>query len=310
MNTPFETVIKSISPNIGKRLKGLPKPIRDNLQEIRLRVNRPLALCCTDDTYYLTDSGCVTNTILDQPMLITTPREISDTFNTICNYSVYSRQNEIQNGFITISGGHRAGICGTAVIENNKIINIRCLSSINIRISKEHKNCSKEILSKLQAISSGLLICGSPCSGKTTIIRDIARILSTTYNKKVSVIDSRSEIAGTYKGVYQKDIGMCDILDGYSKSEGFDHALRCLSPDVIVCDEIGGDSDYKSLENAVNSGVAVIATLHCATPKELRQKPLISKLLNTGAFSQIIFLEGRTSPGKASSVINANDLIA
>ncbi len=308
INNSFNSVLHSISPFLVNKLKSVPEEIRDNLIEIRLRVNKPITLCCIDDTYYMTDKGCLTNTILNHQMLITNSRELQEIFNTICCFSVYSKQNEIKNGYVTIKGGHRIGICGTAVIENNSIINIHNISSINIRISAEHKDCSKQILSEIKDIKSGLLICGAPCSGKTTILRDLARLLSTDYKKKVALIDQRSEIAATYKGVSQYNVGMCDVLNGYSKKDGFDQGLRCLSPDIIICDEIGTAQDIISLESSVNSGVSVIASAHCTNPKELKTKSRFKGLISSGAFTYAAFLGNKENVGQLISVVRTNEL--
>lgn len=308
-NKDFEIVAKSLCSNLNKRIMNIPLEIKDNLQEIRMRVNRPLSFCCPDDTYFLTENGCVTNAILNQPMLAVTEKDIFETFNNICNYSVYSKQNEIKNGYITIKGGHRAGICGTAVAEKGVITNIRDISSINIRISVEHKNSAKPILEKIKDFQGGLLLCGAPCSGKTTILRDLARVLSTEYRQNIALIDERSELAGTYRGVYQKDIGLSDVLDGYSKTEGFSHAIRSLSPDIIICDELGSEKDVYSVENAVNSGVSIIASVHCSNEKELTSKPQLKSILKLKAFSNIVFLDSRKNVGQARKVMNIDELL-
>ena len=308
-NKAFNIVAKAVCTSINKKIMNIPTEIKDNLQEIRLRVNRPLALCCPENTYFMTENGCVTNTFLDQQMLTVSSRDIFETFNNICNYSVYSKQNEIKNGFVTLKGGHRAGICGTAVAEKGVITNIRDISSINIRISVEHKNCAKPIIEKIKDFRGGLLLCGAPCSGKTTILRDLARVLSTEYKQKTALIDERSELAGTYRGVYQNDIGMCDVLDGYSKTEGFTHALRSLSPDIIICDELGNADDVHSVENAINSGVSIIASAHCSNENELMAKPQLKRLIQSKAFGNIVFLDNRKNVGQARKVMNINELI-
>ena len=305
----YDFVVKTLNNFLANRLICIPENIKLGVQEIRLRVNRPIALCTPEDTYYITKNGCLTNTPLDSAMLSVCQKELFEVFNNICNYSVYARQNEIKNGFITLRGGHRAGICGTAVFDNNRISNIRDISSINIRIANEHINCSKVLLEKIKLFDGGLLICGAPCSGKTTVLRDIARLLSTEYKRKIAVIDSRSEIAGTYKGVYQKDIGLSDVLDGYSKTDGFSHAIRCLSPDTIICDEIGSDDDVISVENAINSGVSVIATVHCSNKRELLRKESIKKLLKLRGFDTVVFLDSRKNAGKILQMVNCNELI-
>src|SRR5574344_830708 len=129
----LERIKQEISPlttNIFKRMLNLPEKIQVNTQEIRIRLNRPISVCCPDNTYFITENGCLTNKLIDQPMLTVNQRDIADTFHNICNYSVYARQNEIKNGFVTMQGGHRAGICGTAVYEGESVINIRDISSI------------------------------------------------------------------------------------------------------------------------------------------------------------------------------------
>jgi len=306
----YDFVARSLSNFLSSKIMNIPEKIKNSAQEIRLRVNRPVTLSCRDGIYYITQNGCVTNTPLQGSMLSTCQRDLYEIFNNICNYSVYARQNEIKNGFLTIRGGHRAGICGTAVRDGKTITNIRDISSINIRIANEHKDCSKFLFENKTLFKGGLLICGAPCSGKTTVIRDIGRILSTSYNRKVAVIDSRSEIAGTYKGIYQRDIGMCDILDGYSKKEGFEHSLRCLSPDVIICDEIGNSDDVISIENAINSGVEIIATAHCANNKELLKKDNLMSLIKLSGFENIIFLDNKNNIGKVVQQIRCNELFS
>lgn len=303
----YDYVVRTLSGTISGRIINIPDEIKEKVQEIRVRVNRPLTLCCQDENLFVTSNGCLTNAILDNKMLMVGKKEICEIFNNLCNYSVYSKQNEIKNGFITINGGHRAGICGTAIVENNKITNIRDISSINIRIAREHKGCCKEIINRINISSGGLLICGAPCSGKTTILRDLARVLSIEKSMKVALIDSRSEISGTYKGIFQKDIGLCDVLDGYNKKDGFDHAIRCLSPDVIICDEIGSNEDLISIENAINSGITVIATAHCSNKKELLLKDNLKKSIKNHSFKTVVFLKGRKNAGEISNIITDNE---
>ena len=229
----FTAALNCLCKNISRRLLPLAPKLANSVQEIRLRLSRPLALVCPDNTYYLTQNGGLTNTILDGAMLVVSKADIVDTFNNICNYSVYNRQNEIVNGFVTMYGGHRAGICGTAVVNNGKIVNIRDITSINVRIAREHKGCADSLYNKIIAASGGVLICGAPCSGKTTVLRDLARLLSTKGKKNVALIDERGELAGTASGKFQNDIGMCDVYDSYNKSEAMLHAIRSMAPEIV-----------------------------------------------------------------------------
>lgn len=145
----FVLAIRSLSQNIYQRILPLSQKFCDTAQEIRLRVNRPVAVVCPETTYFLTEKGGLTNTILDGSMLTVSRGDLTDTFHNICNYSVYSKQSEIINGFVSMHGGHRAGICGTAICEGDKVINIRDISSINIRIAREHKECSRAVIDTL-----------------------------------------------------------------------------------------------------------------------------------------------------------------
>lgn len=298
----------SLTPNLYRHVAKVPEEIQHKAQEIRLRLNRPVSVCCTDNTYYFTDNGCITNTVLDQPMLTVTQRDIYDTFQNICNYSVYSRQNEIKNGYITIKGGLRAGICGTAVMAENEITNVRDISSINLRIAREVKGCADKLMARFDHTTGGMLICGAPCSGKTTLLRDLARQLSAKPQIQVAVIDSRGEIAGVSNGVPQNDLGMCDVLDGYPRCEGISHAIRSLSPDIILCDEIGSNNDVTAIAQSVNSGVCLVATVHASSIEELMNKPQGKALIQTGAFSKICFLHNRDKAGQIKNIVEYKEL--
>lgn len=304
----FVLAIRSLSQNIYQRILPLMPKFCDTAQEIRLRVNRPVAIVCPDTTYFLTEKGGLTNAILDGAMLTVSRGDLTDTFHNICNYSVYSKQSEIVNGFVTMHGGHRAGICGTAICEGDRIINIRDISSINIRIAREHKECSRKIIDALNPDFGGVLICGAPCSGKTTLLRDMARILSTECGKRISLIDERGELAGTSSGIIQNDIGLCDVFDLYDKPSGIMQAIRSMSPDIIVCDEIGTQRDIDAMEYSVNSGVSFISTLHCSSIEEFRKKANIKKLISSGGFKTLVFLDNRTAVGRVIKIIKVGDV--
>ena len=292
-------IIKSYLPFSLKKIIDI---IPDNLQEIRLRANRPAALCTPRKVYYIKDDFSLTDA-LSGNLIKTTSKEITEAFSAICNYSVYSKQNEIINGYLTLKGGNRAGICGTSIVQNSSIVNIRDITSINLRVVSEMIGCSDKLLNIIDEIDSGVLICGAPCSGKTTLLHDIARKLSYSHN--VALIDSRGELAAVYAGVAQNDVGMCDILDCYSKCDGFEHAVRCLSSDIIVCDEIGTSEDISAIENASKSGVAVIASAHCRSKSELESKPRFKRLLKNSVFKNIVFLNGKKNIGQVSKVISS-----
>lgn len=287
---------------------NLPVSVKARVQEIRLRVGRPVMLSLPEGPAFITQSG--TAVFTQSSNLLCAQREnIDEAFKRICDYSVHSHQREIKNGFVTLRGGHRAGICGTAVTEGNSILNIRDISSINLRIARDIHGAADETATALIDGGSivGSLIFGPPGCGKTTVLRDLARKISTGYRTgrilRVAVIDERGEIAATFQGQPQNDLGpCCDILDGYPKGEGIMQAVRCLSPDVIICDEIGGQEDELAVELSLNAGVTVIASAHAGSLRELLARPQIVRLLASGAFKKAVRLAGRENPGTVAGV--------
>lgn len=197
--------------------------------------------------------------------------EIADCFAEICRYSVYSFEEEIAQGFITLDGGHRVGICGTAVTKNGRITSLKDISGLNIRIAHQIYGCADELYAR--AFSDGLhslLLGGRPLSGKTTVLRDLARRLGEHH--RVVLIDSRSELAASVRGTPSFDVGLnTDVLCGCKKTEGIMLGIRSLSPEVIICDEIGNDED--AVEQAMFCGVKIIASAHAESIDQLKKRP-------------------------------------
>jgi len=156
------------------------------------------------------------------------------------------------------------------------------------------------------------LIAGMPASGKTTLLRDLTRQLADGEvfdYRRVCVIDERGEVGAVYYGSAQNDLGVtCDILDGYPKSEGIMIALRALSPDIILCDEIGGEQDVLALQSGVNAGVIFIATIHADSIAQLKRRPQFEALMKTGAFQKIVLLKDRDSPCSIKQIIDVEEL--
>lgn len=304
----FSQAAQVLTESLRTAVLTLPEEVRRTVQEIRLRLNRPLELVCPEARYYIRTNGALTCSLSDG-LLTATKRDIEETFHAVCSYSVYSRQREIACGFVTLRGGHRAGICGTAVCENGAVANIRDLSSLSIRVAREHRGCASTLYQTLRR-TRGALICGEPCSGKTTVLRDLARLFSTVGQQTVSLIDERSELAGTVGGAAQNDVGMCDVLDGYPKAEALLQAVRSLSPQLIICDEIGGRDDVDALLQCLNCGVTVIASVHASHREELFRRVPLRPLFDARAFETLVFLKGRGHAGEIASVIQAGELLA
>ncbi len=307
-NVTFNQILRILPLRIRQKLSLATEGCFSQVHEIVLRCSRPVCVYKSGIQYFLTENGCFTSDVNSQPLVITSANEMIECFNFTCGHSVYSHINEIKEGFITINGGHRVGICGTAVLNEGVVSNIRDISTISIRIAREIIGCGEELSKLLIESNGGLLICGAPCSGKTTVLRDIARIISSEYHRKVCVVDSKSEIAAVYKGVIQKNLGMCDVMDAYPRDIGIMQSIRMFSPEYIFCDEIGNEKDAKALLSGVNSGVNFVATIHAGSTKELKGRHYFSEIICTDAFKRIVFLDSRSNPGKVISVLECGEI--
>lgn len=220
-------------------------------------------------------------------------------------FSYYAYEEDLAKGFITIDGGHRVGICGKAVIDKGKVTLIRDISSLNIRYSKEIVGCSDTLMHLIindDKSLNNVLIVSPPNCGKTTLIRDIARNISTK-GYKVGICDERSEIAGMYNGVSSYHFGMMvDVLDGCPKAEGMIMMIRSMSPQVIITDEIGKKEDVAAIKTCVNCGVKVITTIHGNDTADLQNSEII-ELIENKTFNVIIFLTDVPAVGTVREVL-------
>lgn len=296
-------VLRIIPFSIREQLKQAVINLSD-IQEIVLRTNKPLCIYAQRGVRYLTCNGCLTSDLDSQPLVVVSFAEISECFNIACGYSVYSHISEIKEGYVTIRGGHRVGICGTAVVSSDEVMNIRDISTVSIRLCREVENCGESVVSQIRSSSGGVIICGVPCSGKTTVLRDVARILSLHDRRRVSLVDTRGELASVYRGEPQLNVGLSDTLSAYPRAQGIIQAVRVFSPEFILCDEIGSPKDASAILNGLNSGVRFLVTAHAGDYTELKSKPFIRDVLATGAFEKAIFLCGRDAPGVIKDVVN------
>ena len=305
----FDSAVEILSEDIGAVLKNIPDGRKSTVQEIRIRSNKPIALSDGATTVFMDSEGKIIYT-MGEKAFTASQRSIYDTFRRICDYSVYSRQDEIKNGYITVKGGHRVGLCGTAVLTEGKISALNDISSMNVRIARQVFGVSEEIINHLYPFERGILIAGMPSSGKTTLLRDLARSLSLgigCHITRTAVIDERGELSGTYSGTAYNDMGLCDILNGYPKGEGIIHAIRAMSPQVIICDELGTNEDCKLVSQGFNAGAVVIASIHAGNYDELMRRKYAVELLETGAFGSIVILESSNRPCKIAKFVKLGE---
>ena len=277
----------------------LPTSYLYGLNEIRISSKGYVSFTVKNSNYFLKHNN---------QKIRLSKNEIENIFSKVCSGCVHKYENQIRNGYITVPGGHRVGFCGTAVYEKDELLTVKNISSISFRISRQIKNAAREIIGNIisgETVCSALIV-GEPCGGKTTILTDLARLLSNS-GKRCAVIDERGEICSCYEGTPQKDIGeLTCVFDGYTKGEGMMIALRTMSPQVIICDEVGNSSDADAMLEAMNAGVPVIATAHATNEDELLSRPQIEEIIDCGAIDKLIFLKGPSSPGSVKKVILVN----
>lgn len=304
----FDTAAKMVCSELSSVLIRIPDTKKQTIHEIRIRSGKPVALSDGTDTLFVCRDGSIVYT--PERGIICTQRHIFDTFKQLCSYSVYSRQNEIKNGFITVRGGHRIGLCGTAEVKNGEITTVTDITSLNIRIARQIPGVGAEIMSHITPVCGGVLIAGAPSTGKTTLLRDIAYRLSLGYGSRIMrtcVIDERGEISGGCRDDSEIDLGLCDILRGYPKGEGIMQAIRSLSPQVIICDEVGTQEDAIAVAQGANAGAYIIATIHAHDYNSLMYRKQARRLIETDAFNTLIILGSSDKPGICSKIINLKE---
>lgn len=291
---------------ISDCLKQLPDLVINQLEEIRIRQERPLEIRYGGTTAFVSKSGLVSGANSIVEAYIPTYEDGQNIIQRISNYSLYAVEEELRRGYITVAGGHRIGIAGRTVLDHGSVKLIRDITSFNIRIAREMVGASDSLIRHLYDHTSGwvhnVLIISPPQCGKTTLLRDMARRLSygVESNKgwKVGIIDERSELAASYKGVPQYDVGpRTDVLDSCPKVEGMMMMIRSMSPDVLIVDEIGRPEDSEAIFEALLSGVAVITSAHGRDVEHIARRPSIQRLMDEKVFDRYIVLSNRNGAG-------------
>lgn len=284
----MEEILNYFTEKISIQLENEIKDKFDTLEEIRLRVERPIVLKFKDNDRVIKYN--------------VTTEDILSTLQILCENSIYTYQGQIAEGFITVKGGHRVGISGSCAIENGKVINIKYIYSLNFRIARQVIGSSNPALRHILNLENNsiynTLIVSAPGTGKTTILRDIIRQLASGIKEikflaiNVGVVDERGEIAAMYKGIPQNDIGIkTDIMENVSKNIGIRMLIRSMAPKVIVADEIGKREDIEAIHYAVCSGCKGIFTAHGSTFEDISLNPVIHNLIETHTIDRLIFLD-------------------
>lgn len=307
-------ILPLLAVDVRRHLERLPDDVVPQIEEIRLRLGRPLAVVLATGQAFVAPGGRLGAESAAGYMV--TAEDIRRTLETVSQSSWYALAEQLRGGFITVPGGHRLGLAGEAVLDGKEVRSLKHIASINVRVAKEIPGCAAAILPYLWEHETGLphhtLIISPPRAGKTTILRDVVRCLGGGAPHlrlpplSVGLVDERWEIAACFQGVAQNDVGPCtDVLAGWPKAEGMLVLLRSMSPKVIATDEMGGANDLEALQEVLHAGVRVVTTVHAASLEELARRPGWQPLLAAHAFARYVVLSGRWGPGTVEAVLDA-----
>ena len=309
-----EEVLKILAGSLRGLIKEAPFSF-EGLQELKLRTERPFLCRYEGREYGFLETGELVRTETGDSLGSCDRRgiparlrrvsagEVKETLEYAGSYSLYAYEEELRQGFLTVRGGHRIGLAGKAVLEEGRIRSLKQISFLNIRLAHQVKGCAEKILPYLYEGGRVFhtLVISPPGFGKTTLLRDMIRLISDGgpgyTGVTVGVADERSELAACYQGIPQNDVGSrTDVLDACPKAQGLFMLIRSMSPRVVAADEIGSEEDALALRQAASCGCSVLATVHGASLEEIRGKPSLGSLFQEGLFERYILL-GREGTG-------------
>ncbi len=274
---------KQVLGLLPDRLKqSIPVLTREELacvEEVRLRAGQKVMLTMQGTVRPLTGSE------VEQ-------QELDQLLQKASNWSIHTVLHQLREGYMTVEGGHRLGVAGTAVMEHGQVRTIRDISSINMRVARQIKGCASDVALQIRTGNrvKNTLILAPPGAGKTTLLRDMIRIFSQQ-GVRVAVADERGELAAAWQGRAQMDLGGCtDVLTGCPKAQAVHMLLRGMNPQVVAVDEITAPEDVRAMEQAMGCGVAVLATAHAEDLEDMRRRAVYRGLLTAGVFERFVIL--------------------
>lgn len=296
----METILNFLPKKIAELISQIPPNEKEELEEIRIRINRPVEMTLKGEPRFLS--------------YLIQPEDAVHLMNKISHFSIYTLEEELKRGYITVSGGHRIGLAGKVILEEGRVKAIRDISSFNIRIAREKMGIAEPLIPYLyQRNWMHTMVIGPPQTGKTTLLRDIARIISSGNRakgfqaRKVGIVDERSEIAGCVNGIPQLTFGhRLDVLDACPKAEGMMMMIRSMSPDVLIADEIGRVEDAEAIQEAVHAGIKLITTTHGTSIEEIRNRPSLRAIIDQRIFERFVILSRAAGPGTITHILDAS----
>lgn len=296
---PFEQAAAVLPLELRRLALELPEDWRGRAEELRLRTGRPMTVL-VDGAERPTPGG--------EPVREEHLRTVLEFASRASAHTVLER---VRHGFVTVRGGHRIGLCGTAVVERGEIVNLRCLSSLSIRVAREVPGAAAGVFPMVlegERMSSTLIL-APPGAGKTTLLRDLIRALSQgeyAPAMRVGVADERGELAAMREGTPELDLGThTDVMDGCPKGPGLEMLLRGMNPQVLAVDEITAPGDVEAMLQAAGCGVTLLATAHGNSVKDLSLRPIYRTLLKGNVFQKLITIRRAAGGGR---IVEVEDL--
>lgn len=315
-NSALDEVLNLLPLNLRQILSELPGSIKEAVEEIRIRQGRPLMLGLSDGDCYVTSSSTATSDPVEAYPV--NAGDVERVTQLVSRSSLYALEEELRNGFITLQGGHRVGITGKVLTDQGRVKNIKYISGFNFRISRAVPGVADKVLPYLIGSEGRFyhtVLVSPPRCGKTTLLRDLIRRLSEGVPEfgikgvTVGVVDERSEIAGCFRGIPQRDLGTrTDVLDACPKAAGMMMLLRSMGPAIIATDEIGRQEDVAALEEVLNAGVKVLTTIHGSSLEELAARPALQYLFQIKAIQRFVLLGRSRGVGTVEDIIDGQSM--
>ena len=214
-------------------------------------------------------------------------QNMKEIFKRICDGAVFAHRDDVCRGFVSLNGGVRVGVCGHARYENGSVVGVSDISALVFRLPTGECSFARQLYGEWSLIGGGMLICSMAGGGKTTAIRSLAKLIGTGRDaRRVVVADERCEFSPSdYTDAH------VDILRGYKRALGVDIAIRTMTAEILIVDEISAKDDARAMLSALGAGVTVIATVHAASLEDAVKREYISELVVCGMFESVCVIE-------------------